>query len=772
MEKGKIGQSVLRLEDNRLLRGEGRFTANQHYDGECHAIFVRSPYAHADVLGIDAEDAREMPGVRAVFTGADTAELKPIPTISPVTDANGNLNIEPPRRVLATDRVRHVGESVALVVADSLQHARQAAESVFVDYAERDAVTAEAIALEEGAPVVWDQAPGNLCYDWRAGDQAATSAAFDAAEYVVSLDYHGNRLHYAAIETRTAIAVPDDGGITLYCPSQGANLLQTIYAERVFGQPKSWLRVVTGDVGGGFGPKYFAYVEQAAIIFAATQLNCPVRWEQDRAESLVSDVQSRALTGRVDLAVDKDGKFLGVRFDNIANLGVYLSTFGPGIPTSGVSRAASGCYQIPNMDLRVRGVFTNTLPVDAFRGAGGPDPMTMLEAVVDLAATKSGIDRLEIRRRNMVPASAMPYTTPVQLIYESGDFEAVMDAAVDRADWNGFEARRSASKDQGLLRGIGLSAYVHCTGGITDENSVVAVKAEGYVSALAGGQSSGQGHETAFAQIVAEAFDVPYDEVRVQEGDTALIPKGGGTGGSSSTVISGATLARAAKRAADQGRELAAHVLEAATEDIEIRDGQFLIQGTDRAIGLYDLAARIADMDNLPPHLPSVIEGQSEFEDQKATMPQGAIVCEVEIDPATGFVRIDRVTSAADVGAEVNPALVAAQMHGGIAQGLGQAFQEDCLYDPDNGQLITGSWMDYSVPLADDFPMINHISVNTPSPHNHMGFKGVGELGTIGAPAAALNAVADALGPKSSLSTISMPWTAEKIWQTCRKPGQ
>jgi len=765
MSKGKIGQSVLRLEDDRLLRGKGTFTGNLHFDGECFTIFVRSPYAHADILGIDTEDASGYPGVRAVITGADTAHLNPIPTISPVTDHAGDLNIEPPRRIMATDRVRHVGESVALVVADSLLEARNAAEAVFVDYAERDSVVDEATALEDGAPIVWDQAPGNLCYDWRAGDAAATTAAFDAADHVVSFNYDGNRLHYAAVETRVAIAMPTDDGMTLYCPSQGAHLLQTLYAERVFGEEKSWLRVVTGDVGGGFGPKYFAYVEQAAIIFAARQLNGPVRWEQDRAESLMSDVQSRALTGRVDLALDVQGKFLAVRFDNIANLGTYLSTFGPGIPTSGVSRAASGCYTIPAMDLRVRGVFTNTLPVDAFRGAGGPDPMTMLEAVVDLAADKTGIDRLEIRRRNMVPASAMPYTTPVHLVYESGDFEAVMDAAVDRADWSGFAARRMISEGKGLLRGIGLSAYVHCTGGITDEQSTVTVKAEGHVSALAGGQSSGQGHETAFAQIVAEAFDIPYGEVKVVEGDTALIAKGGGTGGSSSTVISGATLARAAKRAADQGREAAAHVLEAATEDIEIVDGRFTIQGTDRAIGLYDLAAKLADAENLPPHLSSRIEAQSEFEDQKATMPQGAIVCEIEIDPATGFVRIDRVTSAVDVGTEVNPALVAAQMHGGIAQGLGQAFQEDCRYDQESGQLITGSWMDYSVPKADDFPFIDHVSVNTPSPNNHMGFKGVGELGTIGAPAAALNAVVDAIGPNSS---VSMPWTAEKIWKACK----
>jgi aerobic carbon-monoxide dehydrogenase large subunit len=766
MSKGKIGQSVLRLEDDRLLRGDGRFSANLHFDGEGHAVFVRSAYAHADILGIETTDAAAMPGVRAIYTGTDMAHLNPIPTISPVTGHDGKLNIEPPRRVLATDRVRHVGESVAVVVADTLQNARDAAETVYVDYAERAAVVNEATALQEDAAVVWDEAPGNLCYDWRAGDAEATAAAFDSAAHVVALDYDGNRLHYAAVETRIAIARPEGEGMTLYCPSQGVHLLQTLYAEKVFGKEKSWLRVVTGDVGGGFGPKYFAYGEQAAIIFAAQQLNCPVRWEQERAESLVSDVQSRALTGRVELALDAQGKFLAVRFNNIANLGVYLSTFGPGLPTSGVSRAASGCYVIPAMDLRVRGVFTNTLPVDAFRGAGGPDPVTMLEAVVDLAANKTGIDRLEIRRRNMIPASAMPYTTPVQMVYESGDFVAVMQTAVDRADWAGFVTRRTASENQGRLRGIGLSAYVHCTGGITDEQSTVTVRAEGHVSALAGGQSSGQGHETVFAQIVAEAFDIPYDEVRVVEGDTALIAKGGGTGGSSSTVISGATLARAAKRAADQGREAAAHILEAATEDIEIDNGRFVIQGTDRAIGLYDLAARLAEMDDLPSHLSSRIEAQSEFEDQKATMPQGVIVCEVEIDPATGFVLIDRVTSAADVGAEVNPALVAAQMHGGIAQGLGQAFYEDCLYDAETGQLITGSWMDYNVPLADNFPPIDHVSVNTPSPNNHMGFKGVGELGTIGAPAAALNAVADALGP---ISSVSMPWTPEKIWQACKE---
>jgi len=765
MNKGKIGQSVLRLEDDRLLRGQGRYTANQHFDGEGHAAFVRSPYAHADILGIDPEDASDMPGVRAIYTAADMAALNPIPTISPVTGQDGRINVEPPRHILATDRVRHVGENVAVVIADTEQQARDAAEAVCVDYADRPAVTGEVAALLPDAPQVWDEARGNLSYDWRAGDADACEQAFAAADHVVALDYNGNRLHYAAVETRIAIALPEGEGITLYCPSQGAHLLQTLFAEHVFGKPKNWLRVVTGDVGGGFGPKYFAYSEHAAIIFAARDLGCPVRWEQGRAESFLSDVQSRALTGRVELALDNDGKFLAVRFDNIANLGVYLSTFGPGIPTSGVSRAASGCYAIPAMDLRVRGVFTNTLPVDAFRGAGGPDPMTMLETVVDLAAEKAGLDRIEIRKRNMVPASAMPYTTPVQMVYESGDFAAVTDAATEGADWAGFAARRASSEAKGLRRGIGLSAYVHCTGGITDEQSTVTVRAEGHVSALTGGQSSGQGHETAFAQIISEAFDISYDEVRVVEGDTALIARGGGTGGSSSTVISGATLARAARRAADQGREAAAHILEAATEDIEITDGKFVVQGTDLSIGLYDLATRLADMDNLPPHLSARIEGQSKFEDQKATMPQGAIVCEVEIDPATGFVRIDRVTSVVDVGAEVNPALVAAQMHGGLAQGLAQVFWENCVYDEESGQLITGSWMDYCVPKADDFPFFDHISLCHPSPNNHMGFKGVGELGTIGAPAAALNAVGDAVG---LTATISLPLTAEKIWQACQ----
>jgi aerobic carbon-monoxide dehydrogenase large subunit len=766
MTKGKIGQSVLRLEDDRLLQGEGRYTANLAFEGQCHAVFVRSPHAHADILGIEVEDAAGLPGVRAILTSKDTADLSPIPTISPVTGADGNLNIEPPRHVFPADRVRHVGEAVAMVVADTEQQARDAAEAVFVDYSERPAVVGETAALAHDAPVVWDEAPGNLCYDWRAGDATATEAAFAAADHVVALEFNGNRVHYAAVETRVAIALPEGDGMTLYCPSQGAHLLRMIYAEKVFGEAKEWLRVVTGDVGGGFGPKYFAYIEQAAIIFAARHLNCPVRWEQDRAESLVSDVQSRALTGHVELAVDNDGKFKAVRFDNIANLGVYLSTFGPGIPTSGVSRAAGGCYAIPAVDVRVRAAFTNTLPVDAFRGAGGPDPMTMLETVVDLAAERVGIDRIELRRRNMVPASAMPWTTPLGMIYESGDFEAVMDAGLDCADWEGFTARKEASQAKGMQRGIGLSAYVHCTGGITDEKSTVTVMAEGHISALAGGQSSGQGHETAFAQIIGEAFDVPYHEVQVHEGDTAMITQGGGTGGSSSTVISGATLARAAKRAADQGREAAAHILEAAVEDIEITDGKFIIQGTDRAISIYDLAARLAEEKNLPANISARIEGQSLFEEQKATMPQGVIVCEVEIDPATGFVRIDRVTSAADVGAEVNPALVAAQMHGGIAQGLGQVFWEDCRYDDESGQLITGSWMDYCLPLADDFPMIDHISVNTPSTHNHMGFKGVGELGTIGAPAAALNAVADALG---SSAAISLPLTAEKIWQAGQK---
>ncbi len=764
MNDTSVGQPVVRLEDERLLTGRGSFSANLRFESEMFAAFVRSPHAHADIVLFDPAEACRMPGVTAIYTAEDTGHLGAIPTINPVTSSDGSAMIEPARPVLAKDRVRYVGESVAMVIATTAARAREAADAVFVEYAERPAAVGEYAALREDAPLIWDEAPGNLCYDWSAGNGDAAEAAFAAADHRAELEFIGNKVHYAAVETRVAIAKPADGGITLYCPSQGVHLLQMLIAERVFTKPKEWLRVVTGDVGGGFGPKFFAYPEHAAVVFAAEALNCPIRWESGRDEAFLSDVQSRAQSAKVELALDAAGKFTAFRISAVGDLGAYLSTFGPGILTTGMARVVSGSYAIPAISLRVRGAFTNTVPVDAFRGSGSVDPATMLERVVDVAAAQTARDPMALRRFNLLPESAMPYTTPVGMVYDSGDYGAVYDAALDKADWSGFAARRAASEAAGRKRGIGISLYVHGTGGIADEQAIVEVHTDGFVSALAGGQAGGQGHETIFAQLVAAEFGVPYDEVRVIEGDTAVVPRGGGTGGSSSTVISGATLSRAAERAADKGRELAAHYLEAAVADIELERGKYRIIGTDRAIGLYDLAAKAATGDGLPADLRGGIEGQSRFEDQKATFPQGCIICEVEIDPETGEVAVERVTSVLDAGNMINPALVAAQMHGGIVQGIGQALWEDVVHAPDTGQLLTGSWMDYVVPRAEDLPEIDHVSFVSPSPNNRLGVKGVGELGSIGAPAAAANAVFDALG-LSAATELSLPLTSEKVWR-------
>ncbi len=764
MNDNSVGQSVVRLEDDRLLTGRGTFSGNLRFEGELFAAFVRSPHAHADIILFDLGDACQMPGVVAIYTGEDTAHLGAIPTINPVTSSDGSAMIEPPRPVLAKDRVRYVGESVAMVVAQTAALAREAADAVFVEYAERPAAIGEYAALEPDAPLVWDEAPGNLCYDWSAGNGDDVDAAFAAADHRSELSFLGNKIHYAAVETRVAIATPAGGGITLYCPSQGAHLLQMLIAERVFAKPKDWLRVVTGDVGGGFGPKFFAYPEHAAVVFAAGTLDCPVRWESGRDEAFLSDVQSRAQSAKVELALDAAGKFTAFRISAVGDLGAYLSTFGPGILTTGMARVVSGSYAIPAIHLRVRGAFTNTVPVDAFRGSGSVDPATMLERIVDIAAAETGRDPMKLRRLNLLPESAMPHTTPVGMVYDSGNYEAVFDAALKKADWAGFPARRTASEAAGRRRGIGISLYVHGTGGIADEQAVVEVDPGGFVTALAGGQSGGQGHETIFAQLVADEFGVPYGDVRVVEGDTAVIPRGGGTGGSSSTVISGATLSRAAERAAEKGRELAAYVLEAAVADIELKRGEYRITGTDRAIGLYELAARASELEDLPADLQGGIEGQSRFEDQKGTFPQGCIICEVEVDPDTGEIIVERITSALDAGSMINPALVAGQMHGGIVQGISQTLWEECVHAPDSGQLLTGSWMDYVVPRAEDLPEIDHVSLESPSPNNRLGAKGVGELGSIGAPAAAANAVFNALGMSAS-PKLSLPLTSEKIWR-------
>jgi aerobic carbon-monoxide dehydrogenase large subunit len=751
-----IGQSIPRLEDRRFLTGQGCFTDDLRFADALFACVVRSPHAHARIERIDTAAARAMPGVAAVLTGADVLAdgLGLLKGIVPLPGA-----IEPPRRPLAIDRARHAGDPVALVVADTLARARDAAERVDVDWTPLPAVVDAAGALSAGAPVLWDEAPGNHCVVWRQGDAVAVDAAFAGAAHVISLTVRNNRLVGNAIEPRVAIGGWDAANdrAVLHTTSQGVHLIRQLLCDDVFGWPHDRLRVVTPDVGGGFGPKFFLYPEQALVVWAARRLQRTVRWTSDRSEAFLSDTHARDQTATAELALDADGRFLAIRAEVVANLGAYVSTFGLGVPTDGMAKVLTGCYGIPAAQLTVTCAFSNTVPVDAYRGAGKPEALFLLERLIDVAARATGHDPTDLRRRNLIPAAAMPYRTALGKVYDSGDFPAALEQALALAERDGFAARRAQAATAGRLRGFGVACYLHGTGGIADETSEVEAggDADAGITVRVGAQSSGQGHATVFAQIVAQRLGLPVDSIHVVQGDTHTIARGGGTGGSSSTIISGNTVARASDDLIEQGRERAADRLEAAQADIDYAQGRFHVVGTDRGVSLFELAAA------------SRLAGSAAFQDSMLSFPAGAQAAEVEIDPQTGSVTLVALASSVDVGPPVNPMLVAGQMHGGLTQGIGQALMEHAVHDPATGQLVAGSLMDYALPRAADLPAFRHGTVETASPNNTLGFKGVGELGPIGAPPAVVNAIADALAD-AGVTHLDMPVTAETVWRALR----
>ncbi len=748
-----IGQSLPRLEDRRFLTGQGCFTDDLPFPDALHACVVRSPHAHARIERIDTAAARAMPGVVTVLTGVDVLAdgLGLLKGIVPLPGA-----IEPPRRPLAIDRARHVGDPVALVVADTQAHARDATERIDVTWTPLSAVVDAAAALAADAPVLWDDVPGNRCVVWRQGDAAAVDTAFAGAAHVVSLTVRNNRLVGNAIEPRVAIGGWDaaNGRAVLHTTSQGVHLIRQLLCDHVFGWPHDRLRVLTPDVGGGFGPKFFLYPEQALVVWAARRLQRTVRWTSDRSEAFLSDTHARDQTATAELALDADGRFLAIRAEVVANLGAYVSTFGLGVPTDGMAKVLTGCYRIPAAQLTVTCAFTNTVPVDAYRGAGKPEALFLLERLIDVAARTTGHDPIELRRRNLIPASAMPYRTALGKLYDSGDFPAALEQALALADRDGFAARRAQAATIGRLRGFGVACYLHGTGGIADETSEIEVggDANAGITVRVGTQSSGQGHATVFAQIVAQRLGLPVDSIHVVQGDTHAIARGGGTGGSSSTIISGNTVARASDDLIEQGRERAADRLEAATADIEYARGRFHVVGTDRGVSLFEIATA------------GPLVGSAAFRDNMLSFPAGAQAAEVEIDPQTGSVTLVALASSVDVGPPVNPMLVAGQMHGGLAQGIGQALMEHAVHDPATGQLVAGSLMDYALPRAADLPAFRHGTVETASPNNTLGFKGVGELGPIGAPPAVVNAIVDALAD-AGVTHLEMPVTAETVWR-------
>ncbi|MBL8662575.1 MAG: xanthine dehydrogenase family protein [Candidatus Odyssella sp.] len=771
-----IGAPVRRKEDARFLTGRGRFVADLVFPGELHAAFVRSPHPHARIARIDAKAARRMPGVVAVFAGADMAAdgIGPMKSLWPLKMPDGRMMNEPPRWALARGAVRHVGEAVAVVVAETQAAAADAAERLAVDYAPLDAVASARDAL--GAAAIHPEAPGNLCFRYARGDAAAADAAFARAAHVTRIELVNHRIAGAAIEPRAVVGVPDPAGFTLYTATQVPHHVRRLVAEQL-GLAEGAIRVVSPDVGGGFGYKGKHYPEETVVAWAARRLGRPVKWVAGRNESFLSDNQARDHATRAELALGADGAFLGLRVSTIANLGAYVSTVGAAIPSAIYSGLLAGLYRTPAIFIEVTGVFTNTLPTDAYRGAGRPEACYVLERLADRAARELGLDRAEIRRRNFIPRAAMPYKTPIGPTYDSGDFPSVFAQALAAADYDGFAARRRESEARGRRRGIGLACYLESSGVAPSrlagmmgaragffEAAEIKVEPDGSLRAFLGTHNHGQGHATSFAQILSDRLGVPLAKIEIVEGDTAAVPYGTGTFGSRSIAVGGSALDRAAMKIVAKGKKIAAHLLEAAESDIAFAQGAFRVAGTDRALAFAEIARAAYVPHNYPLETlePGLVESAF-YDPPNFAFSNGAHVCEAEVDPDTGVVRLLRYTAVDDVGTVINPIIVEGQVQGGLAQGIGQALLERCVYE--DGQLLSASFLDYAMPRADDLPnFVSRFDQSQPCTHNPLGAKGCGESGTIGAPAAVVSAVLDALG----LDDLEMPLTPERVWRAIR----
>ncbi len=753
--------SQKRLEDDRLLRGVGLFNDDRRFPGEAVIVFVRSPHPHARVLGIDAQAARAMPGVLAVYTQADLAAggVKPIPAGVGFRRPDGADMSVPPRAGLAGDTVRYVGNAVAAVVAETRAQAQDAAEAIVVDYDPLPAVVDVRAALAPDAPQLWPGAPGNVAAAARFGDAQAAAAAFARAAHVTTLSMRNQRLVANPIEPRSAIANVEEGRLVLYTPSQTPTGTRQALAEGVFGIGVREARVVVGDIGGGFGLKVGLAPEEVTTCFAARQLGRPVRWRAERSEDFLAAHQGREQSFDAALALDADGRILAMRMTLLAAFGAEPMPQSSFIPLILSPKVAATVYRVPVVDWEIKGVLVNTATIGAYRGAGRPETNYLMERLIEQAAHEMRLDPAEIRRRNVIPHDAFPYRTHTGDVYDVGAFERVLDEVLAASDWNGFAARKAASAQAGRLRGRGLSMYLEWTGALLTETVDIRVDADGNVTAYSGTQAMGQGLQTSYTQLLAEVLDIPLERIRIVQGDTD-VANGAGSVGSRSAFVGGSAMLAAGRKVVDDGRPLAADALEAAPQDIEYRAGRFVVAGTDRAIGLAELAAR----------QPARELRFSATENPSApSWPNGAQVCEVEIDADTGVVTIDRMTSVDDIGRIINRMIVEGQVQGGIAQGAGQALMEEAIYDPESGQLVTGSFMDYGMPRADDFPahMDNRFLEGVPCTTNLLGAKGVGELGTIGAPMAIVHAVLDALRD-SGIKHIEMPVTAEKVWRVLR----
>jgi aerobic carbon-monoxide dehydrogenase large subunit len=754
--------------------------------GELHCALVRSPHAHARIFRIDGATAARMPGVVAVLTGADMAadEVGPMSPLWAIKSTDGAPMAEPPRWALARGTVRHVGEAVALVVAATLAQARDAADAVQADYEQLPSVIESSAAVREDAPLLHETAPGNICFRFARGDENAVRKAFAAAAYVVRLDLTNNRLIGAAIEPRAVLADGSASGkLTLYCATQVPHLIRRTVSEQL-GLPQTAIRLVAPDVGGGFGYKGKHYPEETVIAWAARRLRRPLKWIGTRSECFVSDNQGRDHQTHAELALDRDGHFLALCVNTLANLGAYVSTFGAAIPSAIYSALLAGVYRTPAIAIRSTGVFTNTLPTDAYRGAGRPEACYVLERLADEAARVVGLDPGEIRRRNLIAAEAMPYKTPIGPVYDCGDFAKVLARLLEIADYRLFAKRQTDAQLEQKLRGFGLACYVESSGVAPSrfatalgarigffEAATIRVQPDGSVQALLGTHNHGQGHATTFAQIVSSRLHVPLASVEVIEGDTDQVPFGSGTFGSRSIAVGGSALDRAADKIIDKGKRIAAHMLEASAADITFAAGIFSIAGTDRSVTLRDVA-RVAHIPSLyPSELELGLQETAVYDPPAFAWSNGAHACEVEVDRDTGEIRILGYWAVDDVGTVINPMIVEGQIHGGVAQGLGQALREHCVYDPGNGQLLSGSFMDYALPRAGDMPpIVSEFDESQPCTHNPLGAKGCGEAGSIGATTAIVNAVLDALRPLG-VTDIQLPLTPQRVWQAAQAAG-
>lgn len=753
--RAQVGQPVRRIEDAALLTGRGRFVDDIRAEGMLAAFVVRAEVAHARFAIRNLDTVRADPAARLVLVHEDIAGLGPMPVRNIAPRPDGSRTITPERRVLADDVVRFVGEPVAFVVADDAQSARELAEMVEIDYVPLPVATGGRAALETGAPVLHPELASNEAFEYRLGDAAATDEAFRRAAHVTRVQLDNNRVAAAYLETRGVVAEYDAAAarytLTLGC--QGAHVVRRMLAQ-IMGIEEQRLRVIVPDVGGAFGTKIFTYPEYVLAAVAAERLRLPVKWIASRHEHFVGDTQGRDSNSIAEMAMDADGRFLAMRLDTVANLGAYCSEVAGFVPTN-TARMATGSYVTPTFSARVRGAYTNTMPVDAYRGAGRPEASYLIERLVDACARDLGMEPAEIRRRNFIRSDQMPYMTPSGWLYDTGDFEGHLERALVFADHAGFAQRAAESASRGMLRGIGIAAHIDACVPVGKEEARLRLEADGTVTLLIGTQTGGQGHATAYSQFVAEALDIPYETIRVKQGDTDLIATGGGTGGSRSIPLGAPSVHAAARLLADRIKAVASDMLEAASSDLELREGRVRIAGTDRSVEFAAVATAAG---------PGMLTAGEAIETTERTFPNGTHVAEVEIDPETGHVEIANYSVVDDFGFVVNPMLLEGQIHGGVAQGAGQALHERIVFD-ETGQLLTASFLDYGVPRADDLPSFHFETRNIPARTNPLGIKGAGEAGTVGSAPAVMNAVADALHRVGVTEWIDMPATPERVWR-------